>query len=121
MRIRSYEDLNVWRAAMSLVDDVYRESRAMPSDERFGLTAQMRRAATSVAANIAEGYGRLHRGDYVRHLSFASGSLSELETHLRVAVRQGFLPAEPVTLLLADAAQVNRMLRALRRSLGAPH
>jgi four helix bundle protein len=121
MRIGSYEDLTVWRAAMALIDGVYRESRALPGDERFGLTAQMRRAATSVAANIAEGYGRLHRGDYVRHLSFASGSLSELETHLRIAQRQGFLPVESVAVLLADAAHVGRMLRALRRSLGAPH
>ena len=106
---------------MDLIDAVYRESRVMPVEERFGLATQMRRAAVPVAANIAEGYGRLHRGDYLRHLSIASGSLAELETHLRIAARQELMPAQSSTVFLGHAARVGKMLRTLRRSLGAFH
>jgi four helix bundle protein len=72
--------LVVWKQAMRLMLEVYTVVRRMPFEERFALAAQMRRAAVSVPANIAEGYGRVYRGDYVRHLSIARGSLAELET-----------------------------------------
>jgi four helix bundle protein len=121
MSVRSYEELRVWIAAMDLVDSVYRESRRLPIEERYGLLMQMRRASVSVAANIAEGHSRQHRGDFLRHLSFAAGSLAELETQLRVATRQGFIPDESLVSLLDTAGQVGRMLRRMRRSLGGPH
>ena len=121
MAVRSYEELEVWQRAMDLVDDVYRASAELPDDERFGLVSQMCRAAVSVPANIAEGHGRLHRGDFLRHLSIASGSLRELETHLRIAQRQQFLAADRVTSLLSTTASVGRMLRRMRQALGARH
>jgi four helix bundle protein len=79
--VRSYRELAVWLEGMNLVTETYRLSRQFPTDERFGLTSQMRRSAVSIPANIAEGHGRSHRGDFLHHVSFARGSLAELETH----------------------------------------
>jgi four helix bundle protein len=115
--LHDYRDLRVWQVAMDLVVESYRLADLLPLRERFGLIAQIRRAATSVPANIAEGYGRLRRGEYLNHLSIARGSLKELETHLAIAERLGYLPASE----LARAAElcdfVSRMLTRLRRSL----
>lgn len=75
MQIKSYRDLLVWQKAMDLVVDCYRYVDALPKNETYGLISQVRRAAVSVPANIAEGHGRDHLGDYLRHLSMANGSL----------------------------------------------
>jgi four helix bundle protein len=85
----------------------------------FGLAAQIRRAATSVAANIAEGYGRSRRGEYLNHLSIARGSLKEGETLLAIAERLGYLPASELTRFAELCDFVSRMLTRLRRSLEA--
>ncbi|MFY7853311.1 MAG: four helix bundle protein, partial [Brevundimonas sp.] len=80
--VRSYRDLEVWKRAMDLAVATYELTREFPREEQFGLTSQARRAATSIAANIAEGYGRATRPAYVSFLRIAQGSLKELETHL---------------------------------------
>ena len=79
-RVRDYRELRVWQRSVDLVEAVYLLSRELPADERFGLTSQMRRASVSVATNIAEGNGRTHLREYLHHLSFAHGSIRELET-----------------------------------------
>jgi four helix bundle protein len=85
--IRSYRDLELWQKAMDLVVETYGLTNLLPKSETYGLSSQIRRAAASVPANIAEGHGREHLGDYVHHLSVANGSLMELETHILVAGR----------------------------------
>jgi four helix bundle protein len=85
--IRSHRDLEVWQRAMRLVEQVYQTTRTFPREEMFLLTAQMRRAALSVACNIAEGHGRTGRSEYAHHLSIAHGSLIELETQTEVSQR----------------------------------
>jgi four helix bundle protein len=85
--IRSFRDLVAWQKAMDLCQEVYRVTQSYPADERFALTAQTRRAAVSVPSNIAEGYGRGQKRDYVRFLRMARGSLFEVETQLLLAVR----------------------------------
>ena len=80
-QIASYRDLLVWQQAMDLAVAIYELSRDWPTDERYGLTSQARRAVVSVAANIAEGYGRESPGSCVNFLKMAQGSLKELETH----------------------------------------
>ncbi|NBK23655.1 MAG: four helix bundle protein, partial [Spirochaetia bacterium] len=82
---------------MDMVVAVYELTAGFPAQERYGLASQMQRAAVSIPANIAEGYGRVHRGDYVHHLSIARGSLAELETHIALAARLGFTPRERAT------------------------
>ena len=85
MAINSYRDLVVWQLSIELAEAAYALTSAFPRDELYGMTSQVRRSATSVAANIAEGYGRQTRPAFVSHLRIAQGSLKELETHLIVA------------------------------------
>lgn len=115
--LKSYRELHVWQKAMDLVEAVYRAAKKLPATERYGLTAQMQRAAVSVPANIAEGYGRSHRGDYLHHLSMANGSVKELETHLLLSVRLGYLLEKDVEPALQRASEVGRMLSSLMQKL----
>ena len=87
--IRSYRDLHVWQNALELATETYRLTRNWPKDELYGLTSQARRAATSIPANIAEGFGRQNRGSCAHFLRIAQGSLKELETHLIWRTRSG--------------------------------
>jgi four helix bundle protein len=105
---------------MELTDESYRLSLQLPKWELFGLGSQIRRAAVSVSANIAEGYGREHRGDYVRHLSIARGSLTELETLFMVAARVGVLPPDSLARAAHLSDEVSRMLLTMIRRLGSP-
>jgi four helix bundle protein len=117
MTVKSYRDMIVWQKAMDLVVATYQATQKLPVSERYGLGSQMQRAAVSIPANIAEGHGREHLGDYLHHLSIANGSLMELETHLLVAERLGFLEPAAADQLLARASEVGRMLAGLIRSL----
>lgn len=116
-QIDSYRDLVVWQAAIDLTVACYNATKAFPSIETYGLTSQIRRAATSIAANIAEGYGREQTGVYVQFLRIAQGSLKEFETHTIVATRLAYLESSEEASLLHKAEQVGKMLRALIRSL----
>ena len=113
----NFEKLDVWNAAIDFADAVYQITKPFPSDERFGLTSQMRRAAVSVSANIAEGSGRSSKRDFSRFIEIAFGSLMETISHLTVAKRQGFVTVENHRLLYDRAERVGRMLSGLRRSL----
>jgi four helix bundle protein len=115
--ISSYRDLLVWQESMNLAEDSYRLTAGFPNDERFGLTSQIRRAAASVPANIAEGYGRDSRGAYVQQLRVAQGSLKELETHLLLAARIGLTNTASIEPLLSKAESAGKMLRSLIRTL----
>jgi four helix bundle protein len=111
--IRSHRDLLVWQRAMDVAVSTYELTRQYPRDELFGLTSQSRRAAASVAANIAEGYGRATRQAYLNFLRIARGSLKELETHLVLAQRVGLASSEPSNALLVQADELGRMLHSL--------
>jgi four helix bundle protein len=102
---------------MNLAEMCYRLARELPSDELYGLSSQIRRAAVSIPANIAEGYGRGFRREYLQFLSIAQGSLKELETHLLLCQRLGLCPLEPAEAVLQQADQLGRMLGGLRRAL----
>ena len=118
--ISSYRDLRVWKEAMELAADCYKLTRALPREEAFGLTSQIRRAAASVPANVAEGYGRDSSGSYVHFLKNAQGSLKELETHVLLSEKVGLLGPEMIRPVLERADGVGRMLRGLIRSLQRP-
>ena len=108
--IRSYKDLVAWQRAFALGGTVYRLTAEFPSDERFGLTSQLRRAAISVASNIAEGYGRASRPEYLRFLRIARGSLYEVETQMLFAVEFKFVAVEQFA---SVAEQINDTARVL--------
>jgi four helix bundle protein len=117
MAIESYRDLRVWREAMDLAEACYRLTAALPREEMFGMTAQIRRASASVPANIAEGYGRNSKGAYSQFLKVAQGSLKELETHLLLAERVGLVKNGAAATVLASCDSLGRMLRSLIRSI----
>jgi four helix bundle protein len=117
MPAKSYRDLETWQEAMNLVETCYKLTASLPGDEKFGLVSQIRRAAVSIPANIAEGYGRSHRGDYLHHLSMAGGSLAELETLLTVAGRLKLLSREDLMPAWEQTQRVARLLTRLRQSL----
>ena len=117
--VRNYRDLIVWQKGVDLVVESYRLAGLLPKNEEFGLKSQIRRACVSVPANIAEGHGRDHLGDYLHHLSIANGSLMELETHLLICVRLGHLEEDLIASALQQTAQVARMLSGLSAKLRA--
>jgi four helix bundle protein len=102
---------------MTLAESCYRLTRQFPCDELFGLTSQIRHAAGSVPANVAEGHGRENTGSFVQHLRISQGSLKELETHLLLAERVGIMPTVELQPVLAQCESLGKMLRALIRSL----
>lgn len=115
--LRTHRDLDVWKLSLDWVEAVYRCSASWPSDERFGLISQVRRAAVSVAANIAEGAGRKGTGEFIQFIGVARGSLAEVETHLLIAGRLGYLTPDQLQPLLAEMERIGRMLSALSTRL----
>ena len=116
-RSGGFRDLKVWQKAIELVTKVYRFTRAFPSDERFGLTSQLRRAAVSVTANIAEGSGRSTNGEFANGLSVARGSAKEVATLSEVAFRLGFLTEGTSRETADEAEEISRMIYGLQQKL----
>src|SRR5262245_14062800 len=117
MALQTYRDLTVWQKSMDLVVEIYRLAALFPQAEIFGLTSQIRRAVVSIPANIAEGYGRLHRGDYLRHLSIARGSLLEVETLLQIAIKLDYLSRDQAISAWGSLQEVGRLMNRLIQSL----
>jgi len=114
---RSYKDLLVWQKGIELAKIIYRQTSSYPTEERFGLIVQMRRAAVSIASNLAEGQARHTTGEFIQSISHAEGSVAELDTQLILSVELGFCPeanAEPGFLLITE---LRKMLNVLRRKL----
>jgi len=114
---RNYQDLIAWQRAMDLAEGVYAATSTFPRDERFSLTAQLRRAAVSIPSNIAEGQGRFSRPDFKRFLSMAHGSIREVETQLLLAVRLNYLEKDRAESALTLASEVGRLVQGLANSL----
>jgi four helix bundle protein len=114
---QSFKDLVVWQRAIELTVDVYKLTSKFPEAERFGLTNQMRRASVSVASNIAEGYGRSTKGEYVQFLGHACGSCSELETQIVIAKKLGFGAPPNLESTESLCNDVGRLLGALMKSI----
>ena len=115
--IKSHRDLIVWQKAMNLVTAVYLATENFPRTELYGLTSQIRRAAMSVPANIAEGQGRRLSGEFLQFLGNARGSLLELDTHLEIAHRLGFIGQQVHGTLCDQLIEVRRLLNGLMRAI----
>ena len=113
----SFRDLDVWREAMLLVEDVYAASRQFPAEERFGLTSQFRRAAISIPSNIGEGSRRKRRKAFLNHLDIALGSQAEVDVQNELALRLKFFSSAQHALLQTRVDRVGRMLNGLIVSL----
>jgi four helix bundle protein len=119
MEVHGVRELVAWQRGMELAAEVYRLCNRLPAQERFGLGQQLRRAAASVPANIAEGKGRGQPGEFQRFLSIARGSLMEVETHLELALRLGYLSEPDLDLALDLASQIRRLTSRLTQTLRA--
>jgi four helix bundle protein len=112
----SYRDLVAWQVALQFVKAIYEQTATFPKDERFGLISQLRRAAVSVASNIAEGQGRLTEGEFRHFLGQARGSLLEVETQLYIAQELGFLSEDQLNTLLKLSHRIGLLLNGLLNS-----
>jgi four helix bundle protein len=117
--VRCFRDLIVWQKAMMLAETIYSVTGRLPKEELFGLARQMRRAAVSVASNIAEGQARRSRKEFLQFLSHARGSLAELETQIILATRLAYVTTDTEASLISAIDEVGRLLNGLRNSLKA--
>src|SRR5689334_8933948 len=104
---------------MQIVVSIYRVTRAFPAEEKFGLVAQLRRAAVSIPSNIAEGHSRVGAVEFRRFVSIARGSVAEVETQLALSVALGFVASDEITPLCLELRRLSKMLFGLYRSLSA--
>lgn len=115
--LTNYKELKVWQKAYHLCLDVYKTTKTFPKEEIYGLTSQMRRAAISIPSNIAEGYGRKNKKEYIQALYIAYGSICELETQVLLAGDLDYVGSEIHERLKAETNEVERMLKGLINSL----
>jgi four helix bundle protein len=113
----NFEKLDVWQKSVALADVIYLQTRTFPTEERFGLTNQMRRAAVSISSNIAEGSSRMSQADFGRFIEIAAGSVFELTSQAFVAKKQRFLTKTEFCAIYSAAEELSRMLSGLRKSL----
>jgi four helix bundle protein len=113
----NFEKLDVWHKAIAFADLVYSVTRTFPSDERFGLTNQMRRASVSISSNIAEGSSRVSKNDFARFIEIATGSVFEVVSQSMISKRQSFLSEEDYQRIYIAAEEQSRMLSGLRKAL----
>ena len=114
---RSYKDLLVWPKGIELAKVIYRLTRTYPTEEKFGLVAQMRRAAISIPSNLAEGQGRHTTGEFIQFISHAEGSVAELDTQLILSIELEFCRESDAELASKLVGELRKMLNALRRKL----
>jgi four helix bundle protein len=117
MAIQTFRELEVWQVGMDLAAECYRVTKTFPKDELFGMTCQIRRAAASIPANIAEGQGRDHTKEFLNFLSVARGSLMEVQTHLLLCQRVGLLQDNDLQTLISLCERISMMLTRLRQAL----
>ncbi|PIR37603.1 MAG: four helix bundle protein [Alphaproteobacteria bacterium CG11_big_fil_rev_8_21_14_0_20_39_49] len=115
--VKSYKDLKIWQKSIDLVDFVYKETEAFPSDETYGLRSQIRRCAVSIPSNIAEGSSKKSTKELLRFLNIAYGSLSELETQFYIANRQNYIHKNILDVLDIRTSEIGKMVNGLRNNL----
>ena len=111
--VQSYRDLVAWNKAMELVTEIYRATNNFPKEELFGLMSQLRRAVVSIPSNIAEGKGRLSKGEFRQFLGNARGSLAEVETQILIAQNLSYLDETETNRLLTKVEEVGKILNGL--------
>ena len=111
--MKTYRDLLVWQKAIHFVTEVYSVAREFPQEELYGLTSQIKRSAVSIPSNIAEGYGRKSKKEYIRFLQIAMGSIFEIQTQLEISKNLDFLSDNNFDELYENSREIERMLSSL--------
>lgn len=117
--IKTHKDLLVWKKSIDLVEQIYKFTKQFPKEELYGITNQMRRCAVSIPANIAEGSGRKNKAEFIQFLHIALGSASELETHLIISQRLGFLSSNSYDEIMNALNEIIKMICGLINSLNS--
>lgn len=117
MAVRNYRDLFAWQKAFDLAIVLYKETACFPIEEKYGITAQIRKAGISIPSNIAEGEGRKSSAEFCHFLSIAHGSLREVETQIMIAGTLGYFDNDKECMLLTMTAEVGKLINGLVRSL----
>lgn len=115
--VYSYKDLKVWDRSVKLVTEIYKLTEIFPEIEKFGLTNQIRRAAVSIPSNISEGSSRRSKGEFIRFINIASGSIAEIETQLLIAINLGYIKVEDIHFINKELDEIGKMLFSLQNSL----
>ncbi len=116
--MHNFKELKIWNRAMDMVVEVYKTTEKFPSEEKYGITSQIRRSAVSVPSNVAEGAGKNSDKDFVRFLSIAQGSSYELQTQLILSQRLGFIKKENCDTIVNDISEIQKMNYRFQESLG---
>ena len=117
--IKTHKDLLVWKKSIDLVEQIYKFTKQFPKEELYGITNQMRRCVVSIPANIAEGSGRKNKAEFIQFLHIALGSASELETHLIISQRLGFLSSNSYDEIMNALNEIIKMICGLINSLNS--
>jgi four helix bundle protein len=117
VKVKHYKELKIWQKGMALVKDIYRLTETFPASEKYGLAAQLRRAAVSVPSNIAEGQARSGTGEFLQFLSHAGGSLAELETQVLLSIELRYSSSADAPPILQQIMELQKMLAAIRKRL----
>jgi four helix bundle protein len=120
-KLKSYKELKVWQRSYQLCLEIYKITKGFPDEEKYGLTSQLRRAAVSVPSNVSEGYGRKTTPEYIQFLYIAYGSVCEIETQILLSGDLGYISNGRLEMLKEGIREVERMLKALIRSLENKH
>ncbi|MGD0551833.1 MAG: four helix bundle protein [Sedimentisphaerales bacterium] len=116
-KIKSFQDLEIWKRSMKLVEEIYNITRAFPKDEIYGLTSQLRRSAVSIPSNMAEGFARFHNKEYRQFLYVSLGSCAELTTQLVIVSRLQYAPEKIIDVMIDETEQISKMTMALIKCL----
>jgi len=116
-KIETYRDLNIWKAGIELVKDIYRLTEKFPKQEIYGIVSQMRRSAISILSNVAEGFKRYHNKEYRQFLYVTLGSCAELETQVTIAKELNYIQQDKKTMLLEKLDHIGRMITNLLKKL----
>ena len=115
--MNNFRELKVWQKAMNLVTNIYTSTSNFPQNEQFGITSQIRRSSVSIPSNIAEGFGRNTKNEFVRFLRISIGSLFELQTQLEISKNLKFITTEKFDNMLSESIEIEKMLKALIKSI----
>ena len=116
-KIRTYRDLGMWQKSINMVTEIYRVTKHFPKQQTFGLVLQIKKSSISIPCNIAEGYGRYSNKEFIRFLSIAIGSLSEMQTQPQISLNLGYISVDNYQILNENSREIERMLSSLIRKL----
>ncbi len=117
MKIRRFQDLEIWKRSVSLVEQIYKVTTSFPKDELYGLTGQIRRAAVSIPSNIAEGFSRFHNKEYKQFLHIALGSCAEITTQIIIASKLNYLEDKKAGFLINEIDEISKMTMSLIKKI----